>query len=197
MTTPKIRISYAWLLANAASGAMNEKWGDGSPLKSDEYYEQVAKKYEDWWRPHNDTILEGIQQITGLRFNQNIIDIHVAPWFYAFSSPLVIGVIFKTEDDIIRVISHELIHRLLTDNTSHPDNFDYVSQWQDLFGNNHDHATLVHIPVHAVLSELFTNILKRPDLIDADKASVAKNKPYSDAWDYVEEAGSDNIIKLL
>lgn len=192
---PTIRFSHAWLLATTASEVMNEKWGDGTPLQSYEFYNDVAKKYEAWWRPHNDVILQGLYEITGLEFSQNIIDVHVAPWFYAISSPMVIGVIFKTQDELINVVTHELIHRLLTDNTTVDYNFDFVSYWKQQFGEEHSHKTITHIPVHAIMQKLYTGVLKRPDLIELDKKNVANNPDYSAAWEYVEQKGSDVIIE--
>ena len=196
ITLPEVRFSYAWLL-NEASSVMNEKYGDGTPLQSFEFYNEVAEKYQAWWQPHNDAILEGIQEITGLGFRQNIIDVHVAPWFYAISNPMVIGVIFKTEDELINVVTHELIHRLLTDNTTYEFGFDFVAQWQSLFGSNHSHKTLVHIPVHAIMEKLYVHILKRPDLTQLDKLKVADNEEYAKAWNYVDKQGSQAIIDAL
>lgn len=197
MQSPQIRFSHAYLLANTASEVMNEKWGDGTPLQSYEFYVDVAKKYEAWWRPHNDAILSGLHQITGLKFNQNIIDVHVAPWFYAISNPMVIGVIFKTQDELVNVVTHELIHRLLTDNTSTEYDFDFIKHWKQKFGDEHSHITLTHIPVHAIMQKLYTKVLNRPDLVPLDKSIVAKNPDYVAAWEYVEQEGSEKIIAIL
>ena len=43
-TIPEIRINYSWLLAGQASEVMNEKYGDGTPLRTFEEYEAIAEK---------------------------------------------------------------------------------------------------------------------------------------------------------
>ncbi len=194
---PTVRFSYSWLLTNAASGVLNEKWGDGTPLQSHAFYDETAKKYSSWWQPKSNEILAALCDITGLTFRQNIIDVHVAPWFYAFSSPLVIGVIFKDEDTLVDVVAHEITHRLLTDNTSHEYDYDIRDDWKRSFGDTHAPATLTHIPVHAILQKLYLEYLDRPDLVELNKVTVKKNEPYKKAWEYVEEKGYDWVIEQL
>lgn len=190
MTLPVVRFQYAWLLADAASVHLNEKFGDGTPLRSFDEYVDITKQYDDWWQPHGEKILKGLCDITGLEFAQNIIDVYVAPWFYAFSAPMVIGVTFKTQDELLNVVTHEIIHRLLTDNTSHDLYHDYVDDWKKMFGEEHSQNTLVHIPVHAVMEKLYVDVLERPDLVALDKKSVADNPDYTKAWEYVDRKGA-------
>lgn len=194
---PEVRIKYAWLLSNSASVVMNEKWGDGTPLQSDKLYEKIALKYEEWWRPFNDPVLKGISKLLKLSFKQNIIDVNVAPWFTPISDPMVIGPIFKTQDDILNTLSHEMLHRLITDNTTYPYDFDFLAEWQTMFGKDHARNTLIHIPVHAVMEALYRDVLNRPDLIDLDKKQTSSYKAYKDAWVYVEKVGYKKILKQL
>jgi len=194
---PKVRIKYAWLLAGEASVVMNEKYGDGTPLMTYEHFDAIAKKYEAWWRPHNDKILHGICDILGLQFRQNIIDINVAPWFNPISDPMVIGPAFQSEDALVNTIAHELIHRLLTDNTSVPYDHDLLADWRKLFGDKHDWNTLVHIPVHAVMKKLYLDVINRPDLLALDIEVTKNNPPYAAAWAYVQKGDCIDIIKSL
>jgi hypothetical protein len=194
---PQVRFEYAWLLSDAASTVLNEKWGDGKPLRSYKYYEGVAHKYAKWWQSVGDNILEGLCDITGLSFRQNTIDVHVAPWFYALSSPMVIGVIFKDEDGLINIVSHEIIHRLLTDNTTYDYDYNFVAIWRDMFGEELSKNTLVHVPVHAIMKKLYVDILKRPELVELDKKSVSNNPDYTAAWEYVDRVGHEEIIRKL
>lgn len=194
---PEVRIKYAWLLANTASVVMNEKWGDGTPLRSFKEYEKIATKYEKWWRPYNDQILNGICKVLDLRFRQNIVDVNVAPWFSPISDPMTIGPAFKEQDDLVNTLAHEMLHRLITDNTTYPYDYDFLSEWEGLFGKDHSRNTLIHIPVHATMEALYRDILHRPELIELDKKQVAEYKAYADAWKYVEKVGYKTIIKQL
>lgn len=194
---PQVRIRYAWLLSDAASTVMNEKWGDGTPLRSYDEYAEIARKYEDWWRPYNEQVVKGIGDLLGLTFRQNIIDVNVAPWFSPISNPMVIGPAFETQDDLVNTLSHEILHRLITDNTTYDYDFDFLSEWEGMFGKEHARNTLIHIPVHAAMEALYRDVISRPDLIDLDKKQVASYKAYKDAWEYVEKIGYKKILSML
>ena len=194
---PTVRFQYAWLLTEAASTHLNEKFGDGTPLRTYVEYVAITKQYDAWWQPHSEKILQGLCDITGLEFKQNTIDVYVAPWFYAFSSPMVLGVTFESEDALVNALTHEIIHRLLTDNTSHDLYHDYLSDWRVMFGDTHSQNTLVHIPVHAVMQKLYEDVLHRPELVDFDKKLVAENEDYRRAWSFVEEHGHQSIINAV
>jgi len=43
---PTIRIKDAWLLRQNASIYLNELWGNGEPLRSNEEYAQIALAYK-------------------------------------------------------------------------------------------------------------------------------------------------------
>lgn len=194
---PEVRIKYAWLLSNTASVVMNEKWGDSTPLRSFKEYEKIALKYEKWWRPYNDQILKGICELLNLSFRQNIIDVNVAPWFNPISDPMVIGPAFENQDDVVNTLAHEILHRLITDNTIYPYDFDFFTEWEGLFGKDHARNTLIHIPVHAVMEALYRDVLNRPELVDLDKKQTSSYKAYKDAWKYVEKVGYKKILKQL
>lgn len=197
VTIPKIRIKYAWLLSGEASVVMNEKYGDGTPLRTSDEYVKVTEQYETWWRPHNDKVLYGLCNILGLEFRQNVIDVNVAPWFNPISDPMVVGPAFVSEDALVNTLTHELIHRLLTDNTSTDYYHDFLSDWETLFGSDHNKKTLIHIPVHAVMKSLYIDTINRPDLLEYDIRETKHNKPYADAWEYVQKNDYDDIVRKL
>mgnify|MGYP000223946240 CR=1 FL=1 len=176
---------------------LNEKFGDGTPLRSYDEYVAITKQYDEWWQPHSEKILKGLCDITGLEFAQNTIDVYVAPWFYAFSSPMVIGVIFRDKDELISVVSHEIVHRLLTDNTKFGLYHNYLKDWRKLFGKDHSNVTLAHIPVHAILEKLYRDILNQPDIIEIDKKQSKQKAAYQKSWQYVQDHGYDWIIEQL
>lgn len=193
---PEIRIKYAWLLSNAASVHLNTMMGDGSPLQSHDAYVKVAKQYQIAWQPYEKKILSAMCDLFDLEFRQNIIDVNVAPWFYAFSDPMVLGVIFD-DDEFIRVLTHELLHRLLTDNTATPYETNYLKQWKPLIDGNYSKNTLIHIPVHAGLKAILLNTLDRPDQVKADIANSENYADYLAAWNYVESHDYDAIIETF
>jgi hypothetical protein len=197
MAIPEVRIKYAWLLSDVASTVMNEKYGDGTPLRSFDEYEEIVQKYREWWNSYSSIVLHGICDILQLEFRQNVIDVNVAPWFTPISDPMVIGPAFSSQDSLVNTIAHEMIHRLITDNTDIDYEHDFLSDWKNLFGDTRDWNTLVHIPVHATMKKLYLDIINRPDLYELDMNEVEQNKPYADAWSYVNSHDYHEIIASL
>lgn len=194
---PEVRFQYSFLLKEQASHYIGKHFAPDTELRSDKYYTDIAIKYWDWWAPYSEQILRAMTEETGLEFYQNTIDIYVAPWFYAFSNPMVIGVKFKSQEELVAVVTHELLHRILTDNTSHEFWYDYQTEQRTLYGDEHSRVTLNHIPVHALLQKIFIDHLKRPDLLEIDRKSIDKNPHYAKAWEYVDTHGYQTIIDEL
>jgi hypothetical protein len=196
---PEIRIQDAWLLRDNVSKHLNELWGKGKLLADDKDMKTIVNNYRKAWDPYEQKILNGMADLLGLDFKQNIIDVYIAPWFFAFSDPMIIGVIYKP-DVFIDILSHELLHRLLTDNISTPyDKGLLIPEWQRMFGKKHTFTMIVHIPVHAALKAIYLDILKQPERLerDIDRHKENKSKDYIDAWEYVEENDYKEIIKNL
>lgn len=195
---PEIRIKDAWLFRESVSVPLNELWGDGEPLRSDNEYAAITKAYQKAWQPYEQKILAAMTDLLELQFRQNIIDVYIAPWIIAFSDPLVIGVMQKP-DVFVDTLTHELIHRLLTDNTTVPHELFLLPEWEKLFSNSHTFNTLVHIPVHAVHKAICFEVLHEPKRIERDIKSCKDNKAsdYVAAWDYVEKHDFKGIINKL
>lgn len=164
----------------------------GGKLRSHEEYEKYASQYKEWWMTYEKQILQGMSDVLGLEFKQNAIDVHVAPFFYAFSDPLVLGVQFDSQEKLVLNLTHELLHKLFVDNTTHDDT-KTVDEWKEMFGD-YEFVALVHIPVYAMLHEIFIDIVKRPEILDTE---IRKTKPYKDAWAYVRHNGYKAIIAKL
>jgi hypothetical protein len=111
---------------------------------------------------------------------------------------MIIGVIYEP-DEFIDILTHELIHRLLTDNRTLPYDLFLIPHWENLFGKNHSFNTLVHIPVHAVHKAVYLDALKDAKRLERDIKRHQKygNKDYTAAWDYVESRGYEDIIACL
>lgn len=169
-------------------------------MASHEDVDEIIKTYEKAWRPVEKKILNGMCDIMGLEFKQNIIDVYIAPWFYAFSDPLVIG-ITMTGPEFNSNLTHELIHRLLTDNTSLPYDHELIKDWRQLFGNGHSRIALVHIPVHALHKAIIYDVLNDPKIKEDDYNAclefAGKDSDYIKSWDYVDKHGYKEIINKL
>lgn len=195
---PLIRIKDAWLLRANTSVHLNELWGEGKPLRDDDEYAEIAESYKKAWKPYEKKILAGIYETLGLEFNQNIIDVYIAPWFSAFSDPLIIGVVAEP-DVFVDCLTHELIHRLLTDNTLIDTELFLLPEWEKLFGHNHSFDTLVHIPVHAVHKAIYLSVLNDQKRMQRDIDGCINNgaEDYIKAWEYVNNHDYRKIINEL
>jgi hypothetical protein len=195
---PVIRIRDGWLLRDQVSKHLHELWGKGQPLADDEWMEQRVAAYTAAWQPFETKIMDGLHELTGLRFRQNIVDVYLAPWFNAMSDPLIIGVM-REPDEFIDVLTHELIHRLLTDNAALPFETLLVPRWEALFGPDHSFHALIHIPVHALHQAVYLDILDAPHRLERDKTRDREthSADYVAAWEYVGTQGYKEIIMKL
>lgn len=163
-----------------------------------EFINEKVDKYKNAWQPYEARILTAMCEVFGLEFKQNTIDAYVLPFHNSFSDPMVISTKY-TPDRFIEVFTHEITHRLLTDNnilTVGTGNA-LLQSWERLFGETHSFNTLVHILVHAILEYIFKDILNEPARFDRDIELCAKYQDYALAWDYVQEHGYKEIIKQL
>jgi len=197
-TLPEIRIKDSLLLREHSSRHLHELWGKDKTLADDDLMEKKVADYRKAWKPFEKQILTSMTDLLDLSFRQNIIDVYIAPWFKAFSDPLVIGVT-NEPDQFVDILTHELLHRLLTDNTTIPYETKILVEWQKLFGKEHTFTTVVHIPVHAVHKAIYLDVLNAPERLERDIAGIKKYKAtdYINAWDYVDKHGYLEIIEKL
>ena len=199
MKHPEIRISYSWLLAGGPSKILGKEFGKKRDW-SDNDYEKWAQAYRDEWAKYEQDIIAGIQEAFGLEFYQPVIDVSLAPWFMAQSDPLIMN--FRNEpDQFVDSLTHELLHVLLTDNTTYSiksskKQENLIDRWQSLFGER-DFNELVHIPVHAGSKYVYLDMLKEPSRLKRDMEDVKHNPPYKVAWEYVEKHDYREIIKQI
>ncbi len=192
---PKVRIEYSWLLEEAASGHIRKGLNIEVPIAPPEVTKKRVKDYKKAWDPYEKKILRAIQKVTGLKFKQNYIDVYIAPFFAAFSDPLVIGT--RNEPDaFVDVLTHELIHRICEDNTKYP--FMKEPDWAKVFGKDYSENTLAHIQVHAIHKAIYLDYLKEPERLERDihsSRTYRNAESYKEAWDYVEKNGYKEVIK--
>lgn len=202
MKHPEIRIKDAWLLRENASKHLHELWAeDGEQIVDDEWMATRVASYQKAWEEYEKIILNGMCNLLDLEFKHNIIDVYIAPWFNAFSDPLVIGVTSEP-DHFVDMLTHELLHRLLTDNnkfTIHGTENELGDKWSKLFGADHSFDCLIHIPVHAVHKALYLDILKEPKRYERDLEITEQynQEAYVNSWRYVEDNDYKKIVSKL
>lgn len=197
---PEIRFKHPWLLLQTLDPILRPAYSEtgDEDLLSDEFILERLERHETAWRPLEKQILTGMCDIFNLEFRQNVIDIYVAPFRSSFSDPMVIST--KCPADVVaNVIAHELLHRLLSDNTSHE--YEWADEAQKrlatLFGDDHDRVTLFHIGVHAGLKALYLDVLNDPAQLTWDVEKCQQYPSYKKAWEYVDEYGYKEIISKL
>ncbi len=199
MISPEIRIKKSFLLNDKVVPLLQAELLEMGREQEgfDEYIDAKVLDYKNAWSVYENRIIPALCDALGVEFNQNIIDIYIAPFSNSFSDPMVISTKYSP-DRVIDVITHEVAHRLLTDNNKVPmrDGRKLSQYWKELFGEK-DFRVLTHIPVHALLEYIFVDILNEPSRLERDINFCKKFQPYNDAWEYVQEVGYEAIIKQL
>lgn len=194
---PVIRIQDAWLLRENVSPHLHDLPGAGRELPDNRWMAQRVAEYRSAWHPIEKPVLRGMTEALGLSFRQNAIDVYVAPNFNVIGNPLIIGTT-QDPDIFTDILTHELIHRLLTDNTTLPFEMRLRPEWERLFGKR-PYAELVHIPVNAVHTALYLDVLEAPQLL---ARNIDLNRRHKDAdliraWEYVTRHDYMKIIKQV
>lgn len=201
MTHPEIRINLAELLYEFASQEFSKNMKEDLPSYDDCY--QWTENYRVEWAKHEQKILSAMTGVLGITFYKSTIDVSLAPFFIPQSDPVIIN-FANQPDQFVDVLTHELIHVLLTDNNkvqirNVKPALNLYKEWVQLFGIE-DFSTVVHVPVHAVLKYLYLDVLKDPKRLERDisGAKVLWNgQAYVDAWSYVNSNDYKKIIDLL
>lgn len=156
----------------------------------------TIERYATVWKPYEEKILSAMCELTGLQFRQNVIDVYVAPFHHSFSDPMILATKYES-DRVVEVLTHELLHRLLTDNTTSEYTDNFINIWREMFGAEHSDITLLHIPVHAALQAIFEDYLDESPRVVRDKQMCASHPDYDAAWNYVKKIGYRKIVKQL
>jgi len=203
MTIPEIRIQASPLLFNSISEEEKQRWADeiGRPLISMHEIEHYVEQFKVCWSEYENQIIQAITELYGVEFKKSIIDVYVSPWNKSISNPLILNP-SRPPEIHVDTLMHELLHGLFTDNSSfsmHDKNqsIKLIDKWRELFGDDLEWKTLVHIPVHAGLKAIFLDTLNAPERLSRDIERHANNPAYKAAWEYVEEHGYKEINEKL
>ena len=194
-SNPEIRIQYSPVLDLFFQQLFKYKQEEDPDLAgvvydSPEIISEKIKEFEKVWESKKD-VLEYMQQILGLNFYQTLIDVYVV----GFSQPTAIStpVIISSQnipEVFVKILIHEILHRLISDNTQK------ISAGK-ILGELYSKETVLcrnHIVLHAVLEKIYLEFFKDPQALSK---TVEKNKAFPDyarAWEIVEQQGADEII---
>lgn len=155
--------------------------------------EKAVKEYQRAWKKYEKTLLPAMQAVTSLTFAQNIIDVYVVnpSGLGGMSDPIIIGG-GMTTDRFVFVLAHELIHRLMFDNTQKTDW--HEKAWR--MYPKETHMVAHHVIVHAVLDKVFRKT-KNTAMTNKD-VNISEQLPeYKRAWDIAKKEGYENVLKKL
>lgn len=189
---PEIRLQNGWLLTDAFMVYRREikKLKELRAPAYNKITKLVDERKKEWKREEK-KILTSMQEIAGLNFYQHLIDVFfVYGWRGAFSNPMVLGIHYRGTD-FVDVLTHEMLHRLITDNTQHKNGGMWPTK---VYPKVKDSNTIYHILVHAIHKEIYLNVLRQPDRLKRDIEKCQKWPSYKRAWQIVERDGHMNII---
>ena len=185
---PEIRFKSSFLLAPIIKSHIEvQKW----EVLSDESLEASIEEVKKTWNTSGEQILNGICEITGLEFYQDIIDVYLALGYRGgISDPLIISARVR-DKTFLSLLTHEILHRLLTDNTK---SIDVKTIWEKMFPEVSSRKVRNHIVLHAIHKELLLSILDDKEELNKIIAFNQKFEPYKISWDIVERKGHKTIV---
>jgi hypothetical protein len=194
MKFPEIKIFYSYLIDPFFIGYNKHYtrggWDRWSPPTNDKILQKTTELREEWEK-YEEKILTAIYKITNIEFKRNIIDVHIISGSPRnMSSPLIISSHNPTKD-FINTLTHELIHKLFTDNVKGKV---YRNIFIDMFPNE-TKLTQNHIIVHAILKYIYLDILKDEKRFKDNIKKSERTPDYKKAWEIVEKEGYLNLIE--
>jgi hypothetical protein len=191
---PDIRIQYARLLDPFFKSLFTYQYKATTANGVDSYpsAEEVLKKVEEFkksWQEMS-SALTFVQQVLGLNFYQTLIDVYVVGHTqHPISSPVVISST-KTESVFVDSLTHELLHRLISDNKQ-------KIRAREILAKLFPKETMLcrnHIVLHAVLEKVYLEFLHQPERLSDNRARDESAVDYRRAWKIVQKQGSDAVI---
>lgn len=191
-TQPHVRIRSGWLLQRLIDGYTED-------IPDFKYEKQMApSKYKEIWEDRISLwskvqvqIIQAMKDITGLDFYASTVDVFLVYGYQtAFSSPLVISTRYEG-DHFIDVLTHEILHVILTDNTLGINSSAWVEK---KFPEAKEKTTINHILLHAIHEAIYRDVLKVPVRLTKNIESDKRWPSYTASWDIVRKYGYRKII---
>lgn len=153
-------------------------WNTWTPPSQEELKKRI-KTYREEWRKYK--IIEDLQQVLGISFERNIIDVYIVSGISRPTShPLIIKSGY-TPKEFVTTLAHELIHVILSDNKIKKNVYD--SEGSETMNS--------HVIVYAVLKKILNE-----DLWETERKLI-KTEDYRKALEYMEKIGPDQAIKMM
>ncbi|MEX2054001.1 MAG: hypothetical protein WD883_00435 [Candidatus Colwellbacteria bacterium] len=188
---PNIRIKRGYLLEPIFTSLIRSRQGkDWNPLRGAQLSEKITQ-FQLAWAKEGDSIMEAICSFLGLDFAQKEIDVYIVPGISALSDPLIVGSNIKV-GLFTDMLTHELIHRLLTENTRE---LPVGNIWREMFPDVDDRKVLNHILVHAVHKHIYLDVLEDKVRYEEDVERATRKEAYKKSWAMVNELGYTTLIE--
>lgn len=181
---------YGQILSQGEWAAQYKKILGDIPYPLPESLIETAAAYRAEWQKYESVILTGITDLLGLHFSEREITVYVIGFGRAHSDPLVVPSNISSAD-VVGLITHEVLHRLLTHN--HEGFFEDVIS-PKLFPEETSSAAL-HIVIHAIMEYVYRDIIGNEDSMQRDINRSTQD--YRRAWDVVSEFGYKNVIEKI
>lgn len=184
----RIRIRYSIVLDNLFKQLLSQE-----DYPETENILLLIEEFRSHWDGLESQILSALQQVMGVNFVNPILDVFIVGDVpSSISTPVIIHSKLD-KDRFIYILTHELVHVLLSDNA---ERINFSEKLQDLYPDEAWKARN-HIAVHAVLEKVFSELVPKPEYLIRDK-EFCKDKPaYARAWRVVDEEGCEKILDKL
>lgn len=187
---PEVRIKFGFFLEPVFEAHHRVEHPEWKSPPSSEVFKKIDE-FDAAWKPYEHKILQGLVDTLGLDFYQNVVDVFIVSGMRGgFSTPMFIGS-NREPDQFIDTLTHELVHRLISDNTK---KIDWKKLHQEQFPDVKETLVLNHIFVHAVHKKIYLEVLNEPYRYERDLARCERFPAYKEAWRIVNEVGYQKII---
>lgn len=184
MILPKITFRRSSLYDQAL---IREEESKEQPLE--EVMEQEFLRIQKEWSEWEEKLLTSISEITKLPWNEKEIVIYFTWGVYPYSDPLTINEISNIHD-----ITHELIHRILSDS----ENFQKINSNWDALINSYPDETFnckIHVVIHAIHLEIMKKYFDEKTI--RKEMEAVKIDDYTRSWEIVVKESSEKIVQKL
>ncbi len=180
---PEIRLQFSPLVYTTIATRLFHVDKPGGSLMEPERARQKTEQYSTAWKPREKEIVTGMCALFDLVFYKSVIDVYLSPWVPTISAPILVT-LRSTPDEFIDVLTHELLHVLITDNTTYPQEV-LGARLEQLYPD-FDWVARNHILVYAGLKHIYLNVMQEPKRLDRDIISCQIHPAHTAAWNYVD-----------
>lgn len=153
---------------------------------------RVIREYQKAWDKISPRVIPGLEQVTGLNFLHNVIDVYIVdPTAQQnICAPLIISGGYQPRE-FVYILVHEITHKLLRDNKQ---GVDWHEIANEIFLKREDAEVKEHIITHAVLEALYTDVIHNVDHVIYDIRYRKSSPSHCRAWEIVTEKGYKEVL---